>query len=118
MGICSLVVARGHYSIDVLLAYFVTSRLWWIYHTMATNTNLKINSEENILSRAWWFYIFWYLERTVPCQLPRSYSLPVPSLVKRLWLCLRRCEVCKGTGEEGELIEGGGVEKVDARCVA
>ena len=31
VGICSLVAARGHYSIDDLLAYFVTSRQWWIY---------------------------------------------------------------------------------------
>ena len=28
-GVASLVVARGHYSIDVVLAYFVTTRLWW-----------------------------------------------------------------------------------------
>jgi len=118
VGICSLVVARGHYSIDVLLAYFVTSRLWWIYHTMATNDNLKMSSDDNILSRAWWFYIFWYFERNVPCKLPRSYTFPVPSHVKRLWMSLRGCQLCKARGEDSELIEGDGKEKVEARCLA
>ena len=93
VGICALIVARGHYSIDVLLAYFVTSRLWWIYHTMATNTNLKINTEDNLLSLAWWWYIFSYFECNVPCDLPRSYSLPVPSFMKRFCLWLRRCVI-------------------------
>ena len=46
----------------MLLAYFVTSRLWWIYHTMATHQHLKSSDETNIFSRAWWFYIFWYFE--------------------------------------------------------
>lgn len=118
VGICSLVAARGHYSIDVLLAYFVTSRLWWIYHTMATNNNLKVSSDENILSRAWWFYIFWYFEQNVPSHLPRRYTLPVPAFVRRVLLNIRRCQFCKRRGEEGELIEAEGGVKNDARCVA
>lgn len=36
-GVLTLLFARGHYSIDVLLAYWITTRVWWIYHTMANN---------------------------------------------------------------------------------
>ena len=36
-GVLTLLFARGHYSIDVVLAYWVTTRIWWIYHTMANN---------------------------------------------------------------------------------
>ena len=84
-GICGLVVARGHYSIDVVLAYFVTSRLWWIYHAMATNINLKTKSEDNFLSRAWWYWMFFYFEKNVPSDLPRRYSISTPPVITRLW---------------------------------
>merc|ERR550525_973090 len=77
-GVIFLLLARGHYTIDVLLAYFVTTRLWWIYHAMATHHDLKLNNDNNIFSGTWWFWIFWYFERNVPLQLPRHYSLPLP----------------------------------------
>ena len=69
IGIFALVVARGHYSIDVLLAYFVTSRIWWIYHTLAAHKELKFKSNGNLISEAWWFYMFWYFEENVPTEL-------------------------------------------------
>ena len=40
-GVVTLLLARGHYSIDVIIAYWVTTRIWWIYHTLANNANLK-----------------------------------------------------------------------------
>jgi len=96
IGVASLVVARGHYSIDVVLAYFVTTRLWWIYHAMATHHDLKLNNDNNIFSGTWWFWIFWYFERNVPLQLPRHYSLPLPRDGRRwLWSKTRRCRCCK-----------------------
>ena len=40
-GVVTLLLARGHYSIDVIIAYWVTTRIWWIFHTLANNANLK-----------------------------------------------------------------------------
>ena len=40
-GVVTLLLARGHYSIDVVIAYWITTRIWWMYHTMANNSNLK-----------------------------------------------------------------------------
>lgn len=37
-----ILVAHGHYTVDVLIAYYVTTRLWYIYHTLANNPNLKV----------------------------------------------------------------------------
>lgn len=37
-----VLVAHGHYTVDVLIAYYVTTRLWYIYHTLASNPNLKV----------------------------------------------------------------------------
>ena len=54
-GVIFLLLARGHYSIDILLAYWVTSRLWWVYHILATNNNLKHSGEHNYLENmCWW----------------------------------------------------------------
>lgn len=40
-GVVTLLLARGHYSIDVIIAYWITTRIWWIFHTIANNENLK-----------------------------------------------------------------------------
>ena len=40
-GVVTLLIARGHYSIDVVVAYWITTRIWWIFHTLAKNANLK-----------------------------------------------------------------------------
>merc|ERR1712027_176420 len=49
LGVILLLLARGHYSIDVLLAYYVSTRLWWVYHTFAHNDNLKTRGPHNLL---------------------------------------------------------------------
>ena len=40
-GVVTLLLARGHYSIDVIIAYWITTRIWWIFHTISNNENLK-----------------------------------------------------------------------------
>ena len=101
-------LCRGHYSIDVLVAYWVSSRLWWIYHTLATQAALK--EEENSLSGAWWWHIFLYFEKNVPCDLAHSYSLPVPrGVLLMVETCRERGGRGSGEGQEarGQQVESG-----------
>lgn len=107
LGVVFVMVAHGHYTVDVLIAYYVTTRVFWMYHTMASNTILKVgeNSEKeirviqtmmngvylfsplfffqqngpaNYLSRLWWYRIFTYFERNVGGVVPRRYEWPLP----------------------------------------
>jgi len=89
LGVTMLLVSRGHYSIDCLVAYWVTSRVWWTYHTLANNINLKKSGSHNHMDNIWWWYLFRHAESNVQEQLPRRYSLPLPILVRngiRSWL--------------------------------
>lgn len=78
LGVILLLIARGHYSIDCILAYYVTTRLWWIYHTLAHNNNLKTRGTHNFLANMWWWLLFRYFELNIHRPLPRRYSLPLP----------------------------------------
>uniref|UniRef100_A0A915HU88 Sphingomyelin synthase-like domain-containing protein n=1 Tax=Romanomermis culicivorax TaxID=13658 RepID=A0A915HU88_ROMCU len=98
-GIFCILLSRGHYTIDVILAYYVTTRLFWLYHTVANNQNLKKSSKitavvdqtekrlkllmekkeysaSNLVSREFWFTYLRYMERNVCAPVPRRFEWP------------------------------------------
>uniref|UniRef100_A0A0K8SX40 Sphingomyelin synthase-like domain-containing protein n=2 Tax=Lygus hesperus TaxID=30085 RepID=A0A0K8SX40_LYGHE len=78
LGIVFVLVARGHYTVDVLIAYSITTTSFWMYHTMANHKKLKQATTDNCLSRLWWFKIFCYFEGNVGGPVPRQYNWPLP----------------------------------------
>ncbi|XP_015515553.1 phosphatidylcholine:ceramide cholinephosphotransferase 2 isoform X2 [Neodiprion pinetum] len=78
VGIIMVLIAHGHYTVDVLIAYYVTTRLWYIYHTLANNPYLKQHGPNNFLARLWWFPMFKYFEKNVGGTVPRQYDWPLP----------------------------------------
>jgi len=78
-GVMFLLLGRGHYTVDVVLAYYVTTRTWWVYHTMALNNHLKIKGEHNPLHNICWWVVFRFFERNIRDPLPKRYSLPIPN---------------------------------------
>jgi len=54
-GVALLLLSRGHYSIDVLLAYYVTTRLWHLYHAVACNKTMREEGEHNPLTGFFWW---------------------------------------------------------------
>ncbi|XP_055152774.1 phosphatidylcholine:ceramide cholinephosphotransferase 2 isoform X1 [Symphalangus syndactylus] len=76
-GIICILVAHEHYTIDVIIAYYITTRLFWWYHSMANEKNLKVSSQTNFLSRAWWFPIFYFFEKNVQGSIPCCFSWPL-----------------------------------------
>ena len=52
-GVICIIIARGHYLIDIILAYFFTTRVFWIYHTLVYNHFLGVIKSNHLL-----FYAF------------------------------------------------------------
>jgi len=84
-GVIFLLLSRGHYTIDVLLAYYVTSRIWWIYHTLAHNQQLKTRGEHNSLDNMCWWHVFRFFEKNIKVPLPHTFSFPIPKIVKHFF---------------------------------
>ncbi|XP_076834683.1 phosphatidylcholine:ceramide cholinephosphotransferase 1 [Brachyhypopomus gauderio] len=91
VGVFCILLAHDHYTVDVVVAYFITTRFFWWYHTMANQQFLKQSSQGNPFSRVWWFRLFCYFEQNVQGIVPRNYQLPLPLLLP--WRFLPRTRV-------------------------
>ncbi|XP_023231832.1 phosphatidylcholine:ceramide cholinephosphotransferase 2-like [Centruroides sculpturatus] len=78
VGIFMVLLSRGHYTVDVVIAYYVTTRVFWIYHTMANNPSLKTSGDNNFLANVWWFPLFSYFEKNVNSPVPCRHEWPLP----------------------------------------
>ncbi|KAF3837571.1 hypothetical protein F7725_005035, partial [Dissostichus mawsoni] len=94
-GVLCILIGHEHYSIDVVVGYFATTRTFWWYHTMA-NTHALRQAPNNFLSRTWWNPIFNFLEKNVRTTVPVVFSWPValPSS------CRQRYRIVEGGRDE------------------
>jgi shingomyelin synthase len=77
-GVVMLMLARGHYSIDVILAYFITTRLWFMYNSIILNPSFQTRSTTNHLGRLWWWRLAVWFEENVKGPVPVQYEWPLP----------------------------------------
>ncbi|MFH4976521.1 hypothetical protein AB6A40_003230 [Gnathostoma spinigerum] len=84
VGVLLLLISRGHYTVDVIISYWISTRVFWIYHTMAAYPSLKDRtSNHNHLSKIIWFRLFHYMECNVHKPVPRKFDWPFSMLVWR-----------------------------------
>jgi len=88
-GVILLLLARGHYTIDVVIAYGLTYWLWITYHTLANIPMLKTKHKDNQLKNLLWWHILRWFEVNVPGPVPNEYSIPCWGLIRKFW---RRCQ--------------------------
>lgn len=70
-GIFFILAAHEHYSIDVFIAFYITSRLFLYYHTLANNQALM--QRDSNRTRIW-FPLFSYFESSVDGIVPNEYT--------------------------------------------
>ena len=74
-----ILAAHEHYSIDVFIAYFISSRLFLYYHSLANSVALKSIDRERIKSV---FPMFSYLEENTDGMVPNVYEMPYKPIVR------------------------------------
>lgn len=71
-GIFFILAAHEHYSIDVFVAFYISSRLFLYYHTLSNNHSLHMSHDSN-RTRVW-FPMFSYFESAVHGIIPNEYD--------------------------------------------
>ena len=57
-GVICVIISRGHYLIDILVAYYVTTRMFWKYHTMAHNQLMMVSARVYLSTQFFvWFNV-------------------------------------------------------------
>ncbi|XP_037547016.1 sphingomyelin synthase-related protein 1 [Nematolebias whitei] len=80
-GIFFILAAHEHYSIDVFIAFYITTRLFLYYHTLANTRAYQQSRRARI-----WFPMFSFFECNVNGPVPNEYCWPFsrPAVLKRL----------------------------------
>ncbi|EAL39951.3 AGAP005884-PB [Anopheles gambiae str. PEST] len=85
-GIFFILAAHEHYSIDVFVAFYITSRLFLYYHTLANNQASALMSHDSNRTRIW-FPMFSYFESSVDGIIPNEYDT-VYGVVYKIFACV------------------------------
>ncbi|KAK7868363.1 hypothetical protein R5R35_013653 [Gryllus longicercus] len=86
-GIFFILSAHEHYSIDVFVAFYITSRLFLYYHTLANNQALM--QRDSNRTRVW-FPLFSFFESSVDGIVPNEYESPVVP-IRKLLIWIKEC---------------------------
>ncbi|PIO64240.1 hypothetical protein TELCIR_14140 [Teladorsagia circumcincta] len=70
-------ISRGHYTLDVILSYFICTRVFWNYHTMVAHPTIRL-STQNHHRKEFWFPLFRWMECNVLKPIPRRFDCPLP----------------------------------------
>ncbi|XP_017783768.1 PREDICTED: sphingomyelin synthase-related 1-like [Nicrophorus vespilloides] len=112
-GIFFILAAHEHYSIDVFVAFYITSRLFLYYHTLSNNQALM--QRDSTRTRIW-FPLFSYFESGVDGIVPNEFESPA-EIMSNLYSFLsmklnvfKICEVQNNTNKQSDSTGAGSSE--------
>lgn len=74
-----ILAAHEHYSIDVFVAFYITSRLFLYYHSLSNNRVLR---QPDCTRTRIWFPLFSYFESSINGIVPNEYEWPLSTLCR------------------------------------
>jgi len=69
-----ILLAHNHYTLDIVVAYYITVNLFRTYHAMAEDVE-KLKTIP-LLDHVIWFPVFYYFESNLVGRVPRRYQWP------------------------------------------
>lgn len=80
LGVSFVLLAHGHYTVDVVIAYYITTRLFWSFHALLQTPARPGagGAGAPMAQREWWYGLFAYMERGARGPVPRRYDWPLP----------------------------------------
>lgn len=78
-GAFFILLGHGHYTLDIVLAFAITSKLFSLHHFLANNISL-MTRDKSRLKRC--FPVLYYFERGTDGYIPNEYEWPLPRIKK------------------------------------
>lgn len=80
-GVFFILAGHEHYSIDVFIAFYISTRLFLYYHTLANNRALYQGDRKRTRI---WFPLFYFFESGVNGIVPNQFEIPFKGCVAQL----------------------------------
>ena len=78
-GVFFILAGHEHYSIDVFIAFYISTRLFLYYHTLA-NSQTSSNSQRDRERTRMWFPLFYFFESNVGGTVPNEFENPIQTI--------------------------------------
>lgn len=75
-GMWAILASHGHYTLDVVVAFYISSRIFMYYHTFAHNLYLMRRNRKRMKV---WFPVFYFFEKDERGGVKNEFECPVPS---------------------------------------
>ncbi|CAD5124775.1 unnamed protein product [Dimorphilus gyrociliatus] len=109
-----LLIAHEHYTVDVILALYITSQMFTNYHMLAENPSIRNSQLAHRKLANLWYPLVRFFEENIQGPVPNEYEWPFGSpdstgtrhlsfnvgCVARLW-CAMNAEICRRLGSKG-----------------
>lgn len=80
-GVFFILAAHEHYSIDVFIAFYISTRLFLYYHTLANSQNNSTAQSDRDRTRIW-FPLFYFFESNCRGRVPNEFESPYKAVRK------------------------------------